>query len=66
VTIVDTDRIVVIPTQNSTPEEDDTNIVDDDANEFIDEEEAFILMTPAAMLSQQIASQTQGSLVSFQ
>jgi hypothetical protein len=45
------------PTQNSTPEEDDTDIVD---------EEDFILMTPAVTLSQQIASQTQVSPVSFQ
>jgi hypothetical protein len=58
VTIVDIDRIVVTPTQNSTPEEDDIDIVDD--------EEDFVLMTPATTLSQQIASQTQVSPVSFQ
>jgi hypothetical protein len=66
VTIVDTDRNVVTPTENSTPEEHDTDIVDDDGNEFSDDEEDFILMTPTATLSQQIASQTQGSPVTFQ
>jgi hypothetical protein len=65
VNIVDTDRIDATPTQTTVPEQDDTNIVDDDANEFSDDEESFVLMTPAATLSQQIASQTQGSLVSF-
>jgi hypothetical protein len=65
VNIVDTDRIDATPTQTTVPEQDDTNIVDDDANEFSDDEESFVLMTPTATLSQQIASQTQGSLVSF-
>jgi hypothetical protein len=52
--------------QASVPDQDDVNIVDDDANEFTDDEESFVLMTPAATLSQQIATQTQGSHVSFQ
>jgi hypothetical protein len=59
VNIVDIDRNDVTPTQATVPEQDDIDIGDDDANEFSDDEESFILMTTAAMLSQQIASQTQ-------
>jgi hypothetical protein len=59
VNIVDIDRNDVTPTQATVPEQDDVDIGDDDANEFSDDEESFILMTTAAMLSQQIASQTQ-------
>jgi hypothetical protein len=66
VTMVDANRIDVAPTQAIVPEQDEINIIDDDVNEFTDDEDSFILMTPAAMRSQQIASQTQGSLVSFQ
>jgi hypothetical protein len=60
------DRIDVTPTQASVPEKDDIDIVDDDGNEFNDDEKSFILMTPAVTLSQQIATQTKGSPVSFQ
>jgi hypothetical protein len=66
VNIVDTDCIDVTPSQAVVLEHDDIDTADDDANEFSDDEESFILMTPAVMLSQQIASQTQGSPVSFQ
>jgi hypothetical protein len=59
VNIVDIDRNDVTPTQATVPEQDDIDIGDDDANEFSDDEESFILMTTATMLSQQIASQTQ-------
>jgi hypothetical protein len=59
VNIVDIDRNDVTPTQATVPEQDDIDIGDDDANEFSDDEESFILMTTAATLSQQIASQTQ-------
>jgi enhancing lycopene biosynthesis protein 2 len=59
VNLVDTDHIDVTSSQLAAPEHDDMDIVGDDINEFSDDEESFILMTPAMMLSQQIASQTQ-------
>jgi hypothetical protein len=58
VNIVHTDRFDVTPTQADVPQQDDIDIVDDDANEFSDDEESFILMTPAMTMLQQIASQT--------
>jgi hypothetical protein len=58
VNIVHTDRFDVTPTQADVPQQDDIDIVDDDANEFSDDEESFVLMTPAMTMLQQIASQT--------
>jgi hypothetical protein len=49
----------VTPTQGSVLQKDGVDIVDDDDNEFTDDEESFVLMTPAATLSQQIATQTK-------
>jgi hypothetical protein len=66
VNIIDTDRIHATPTQVVVPKQDNIDIVDDDANEFSDDKESFILMTPVVMLSQKIAWQTEGSPMSFQ
>jgi hypothetical protein len=55
VNIIDTDRIHATPTQVVVPKQDNIDIVDDDANEFSDDKESFILMTPVVMLSQKIA-----------
>jgi hypothetical protein len=66
VNLVDTDHIDVTPSQLATTEHNDINTADDNINEFSDNEECFIQMTPVATLSQNIASQTQGSPVSFQ
>jgi hypothetical protein len=65
VNIVHTDRFDATPRQADVPKQDDIDIVDDGANKFSDDKESFVLMTPDVTMSQQIASQTQGSLVSF-
>jgi hypothetical protein len=66
VNLFDADHSDVTPSQPAAPEHDAMDIADDNIDEFSDDKESFNLMTLAVTLSQQIASQTQGSPMSFQ